>query len=195
MWRLLRQRVKSSLIYITDVITNFLAPNWARDPIFEWVSSSIFLWTEGQTNVTPLPDCDDITRLWRHYLTVTTLPDCDDSIPFDDFYSQEIRQRRGPPSCRRTCPSASLGRNRAAAIPPPSQQSTSLSSFFPPVFRILDILVWIRIRICGSMPLTNGSGSCYFRHWPSRRHQKTSFKKVFPLIIIFWRYIDIIVQR
>ena len=34
------------------------------------------------------------------------------------------------------------------------------------VFRIHDILVWIRIRIRGSMPLTNGSGSksCYFRH-------------------------------
>jgi hypothetical protein len=35
-----------------------------------------------------------------------------------------------------------------------------------PVFRIHDILVWIRIR--GSMPLTNGSGfrsgSCFFRH-------------------------------
>jgi hypothetical protein len=30
------------------------------------------------------------------------------------------------------------------------------------VFRIHDILVWIQIR--GSMPLTNGSGSCYFRH-------------------------------
>ncbi len=30
------------------------------------------------------------------------------------------------------------------------------------VFRIYDILVWIRIR--GSMPLTNVSGSCYFRH-------------------------------
>jgi hypothetical protein len=30
------------------------------------------------------------------------------------------------------------------------------------VFRIHDNLVWIRIR--GSMPLTNGSGSCYFRH-------------------------------
>jgi hypothetical protein len=37
---------------------------------------------------------------------------------------------------------------------------------------IHDILVWIRIRIRGSMPLTNGSGSgsgfglgsCYFRH-------------------------------
>jgi hypothetical protein len=37
-----------------------------------------------------------------------------------------------------------------------------------PVFRIHDILGWIRIRIHGSMPLTNGSvsgfGSCYFRH-------------------------------
>jgi hypothetical protein len=32
----------------------------------------------------------------------------------------------------------------------------------PAVFRIHEILVWIRIR--GSMPLTNGSGSCYFRH-------------------------------
>ena len=31
-----------------------------------------------------------------------------------------------------------------------------------PVLRIHDILVWIRIR--GSMPLTNGSGSFYFRH-------------------------------
>jgi hypothetical protein len=29
------------------------------------------------------------------------------------------------------------------------------------VFLIRDILVWIRIR--GSMPLTNGSGACYFR--------------------------------
>ncbi len=49
------------------------------------------------------------------------------------------------------------------------------------VFRILDILVWIRIR--GSMPLTNGSGfgsgSCYFRHWPSRRQQKSYLKKSF----------------
>ncbi len=30
------------------------------------------------------------------------------------------------------------------------------------VLRIHDILVWIRIR--GSMPLTNGSGSCFFHH-------------------------------
>jgi hypothetical protein len=35
-----------------------------------------------------------------------------------------------------------------------------------PVLRIHDILVLIRIRIwiCGSMPLTNVSGSCHFRH-------------------------------
>ncbi len=32
------------------------------------------------------------------------------------------------------------------------------------VLRIHDILVWIRIRIRGSMPLTIGSGSYYFRH-------------------------------
>jgi hypothetical protein len=45
------------------------------------------------------------------------------------------------------------------------------------VLRIHDIFVWIRIR--GSMPLTNGSGfgsgSCYFRHCPSRCQQKTIF--------------------
>ncbi len=35
-----------------------------------------------------------------------------------------------------------------------------------PVLRIHDILGWIQMRIWirGSMPLTNGSGSCYFRH-------------------------------
>ncbi len=32
----------------------------------------------------------------------------------------------------------------------------------------------------GSMPLNIGSGSCYFRHWPSRRQQQTNFKKGFP---------------
>ena len=52
--------------------------------------------------------------------------------------------------------------------------------------QIHDILVLIRIRIRGFMPQTNGSecgsGSCYFRHWPSRRQQKTNFEKVFLLI-------------
>jgi hypothetical protein len=66
------------------------------------------------------------------------------------------------------------------------------------VFRIHDILVWIRIR--RSMPLTNkswsgfGCGICYFRHWPSRCQQKTNLKKVF-LLISLWRYIYIIFQR
>ncbi len=47
------------------------------------------------------------------------------------------------------------------------------------VFRIHNIMVWIRIR--GSMPLTNGSrsgfgsGSCYFRHRPSRYNKKQFF--------------------
>ncbi len=62
--------------------------------------------------------------------------------------------------------------------------------------------IWIRIRIWirGSMPLTNksgsgsvcGSGSCYFRHWPSQdANKKQIFKKVF-LLITFWRYMYII---
>ncbi len=46
-----------------------------------------------------------------------------------------------------------------------------------PVLRIHDILVWIRIRIRGSMPLTNGF--CYFCHWRSRYQQKTIFLKIF----------------
>ncbi len=43
------------------------------------------------------------------------------------------------------------------------------------VLRIHEILV--RIRICGSIPLTYGSGcgSCYFRQWPSRHQQKYFF--------------------
>ncbi len=53
------------------------------------------------------------------------------------------------------------------------------------VLRIHDILMWIRIR--RSMPLTNGSGSgfgsCYFRHLPSRRQQKTNKKKFFCLLL------------
>ncbi len=49
------------------------------------------------------------------------------------------------------------------------------------VLRIHDILVWIwiQIQIRESMPLTNGSGSCFFHHWPSRRQQKTNLKKGF----------------
>ncbi len=35
-----------------------------------------------------------------------------------------------------------------------------------------------------------GSGSCYFRQWPSRCQQKSNLKKI--LLITFWRYIYII---
>jgi len=34
-----------------------------------------------------------------------------------------------------------------------------------PVLRIHDILVWIRIRMGGSMPLTNGSGSIFSAYY------------------------------
>ncbi len=53
------------------------------------------------------------------------------------------------------------------------------------VFRIYDILGWIRIRIRGSMPLTNGSGSgsgsgsCYFRHWLQDASKKLIFNTIF----------------
>jgi hypothetical protein len=52
-----------------------------------------------------------------------------------------------------------------------------------PVLRIHEILVRIRIR--GSIPLTNGSvsGSCYFRQWPSRRQQKIIFLKFICLLL------------
>ncbi len=56
-----------------------------------------------------------------------------------------------------------------------------------PVLRIHDILGWIRIRIRGCMPLTNGSGSgsFYLRHWPSRWQQKTNFFTQFFLLMSF----------
>jgi hypothetical protein len=49
-----------------------------------------------------------------------------------------------------------------------------------PVFRIHDILVWIRSGsadpcLCLMDP-DPGSGSCHFRHWPSRCQQKTNPK-------------------
>ncbi len=60
-----------------------------------------------------------------------------------------------------------------------------IQQLLSPVLRMTwhDILVWIRIR--GSMPLTNGfwsgfeSGSCYFRHWPSRCQQTLLLFKIF----------------
>ncbi len=63
------------------------------------------------------------------------------------------------------------------------------SAPFQTVLRIHEILVRIRIR--GTRPLTNGSGSgccCYFRRWTQ---QKNVFFWVF-LLVTFWRYIYII---
>ncbi len=61
-----------------------------------------------------------------------------------------------------------------------------------PLLRIHDILAWIRIRIRiwirGYMPLTNGSGSgcgsgsCYFRRWPSTKTKKTKKKLLCSLL-------------
>ncbi len=62
----------------------------------------------------------------------------------------------------------------SGALYQPHQYMSFFSSVFSKIFirlrgsdletvlRIHDILV--RIRICGSMPLSNGSGSCYFHH-------------------------------
>ncbi len=70
---------------------------------------------------------------------------------------------------------------------PPERQPKSLLP--GQVLRIHDILVWIRIWIWirRSMTLTSGSGSgsCFFRHWPSRRQQKTNLKKKFFCLLLF----------
>ncbi len=51
------------------------------------------------------------------------------------------------------------------------------------VLRIHEILEQIRIR--GSITLTNGTGSCYFRQWPSRSQQKINFfPKLFCLLLL-----------
>jgi hypothetical protein len=55
-----------------------------------------------------------------------------------------------------------VGRTLAQRLGEPAQDGPVHVLDLKAVFRIHDILVWIRIR--GSMPLTIGSGSCYFRH-------------------------------
>ncbi len=63
-----------------------------------------------------------------------------------------------------------------AAFTPRSQQARLFYHYLP-VFRTHDNLVWIRIH--GSMTKGSrfwsgyGSGSCSYRHWPSRLQQKT----------------------
>ncbi len=66
-----------------------------------------------------------------------------------------------------------------------NSRGLKVNSLLWAVLRTHDILGWIRIRIRGSMPLTNGSGSgsCYFRHWASRCQQKNNFFTQFFLLI------------
>ncbi len=51
------------------------------------------------------------------------------------------------------------------------------------MLRIHDILVRVRIR--GSIPMTNGYGSCYFHQWPSRSQQKIIFFSTFSCLLLF----------
>ncbi len=83
-------------------------------------------------------------------------------------------------------------RSRIQILDPGVQKAPDPQHCRHPVLRIHDILGWIRIRIRGSMSLTNGSGSCYFRHWPLRCQQNKFFNTIFSA---YWRYIYIIFQR
>ncbi len=48
---------------------------------------------------------------------------------------------------------------------------------------------------CGSVHLTNGSGSCHFRHWPSRRQQKTFLPLSFSAYYIFKVHLHHFLQK
>jgi hypothetical protein len=67
----------------------------------------------------------------------------------------------------------------------PLAQKDIVSSSVPDLWHFVLVL----IRILGSVPLTNRSGSCFLRQWPSR------CKRKFFLLISFWRYIFIILHR
>ncbi len=69
---------------------------------------------------------------------------------------------------------------------------TESSLYVGLVLQIHDILVRTRIRIRGSVHLTNGSGSgsCYFRKWPSRWQTKNYFKKSFLFISFLKLHLD-----
>ncbi len=81
--------------------------------------------------------------------------------------------------------------------PPPEMEFFS----FLAVLWIHDILVWIRIWIRGSMPLTNGSGSgfgsgsCYLRLWLSKLIYTKSFSAYYFLKVHLYHFSKIESQK
>jgi hypothetical protein len=61
--------------------------------------------------------------------------------------------------------------------------TTAVSQWFNQCCGSMTFLVRIRVR--GSMPLSNGSRSCYFHHGPSRCQQKTNFFPNFSCLFFF----------
>ncbi len=87
-----------------------------------------------------------------------------------------------------TCPGSPCGATgpdrspRSGAAAHAVHQKVSFCPFpylssFSAVFRIHDILVWMRIRIRGWMPLTNGSGSLLFSPLTFKMPTKINLKK------------------
>ncbi len=80
--------------------------------------------------------------------------------------SLTVLLKPSPPRVLPAAPAATEGRplnltcSSTGGSPPPQVSGRANNS----LYQIHDILVWIRIRIRESMPLTNGSGSFYFHH-------------------------------
>jgi hypothetical protein len=83
------------------------------------------------------------------------------SAPWEQLFSWLAAGVSWRPSLS-ACSTAAVSRSSRPSSSTVSPLTSSTSNIaiiqYFPVFRIHDILVWIRIRIRGSMPLTNGSG-------------------------------------
>jgi hypothetical protein len=99
--------------------------------------------------------------LFRIRLTGLMNPD---PVPTAD---QEQKGRNGPKKGKRWNFIIRRARYSLRRVETCPGDLKSINQKLKAALRIRDILVRIRIR--GSVPLTNGSGSCHFRYWPSRR--------------------------
>ncbi len=93
-------------------------------------------------------------------------------------------------------------RTRACLNSKPTHYQLSYDSYWTvgpvslapePVLRIHDIFGWIRIRGSMSLDPDPGSGSCYFRHWPSI--QDASKKLIFNTIFSAYYCLKLHFQR